>query len=375
MNILLSGYSIVSPLGLNVNETFEAMKKGESNLKEFTAPYLSHPVFVSMFDKEQKEKIASGCPGKDWTLFEQILYLAGKDAIDKAKTTINPENTIFIFSTTKGNIGQIEQTKNPDGLLLSTSSQKVAEALGGKKYMIISSACISGLSAIITGARLLSQHPELKQAVILGADTINEFVLSGFHSLMALSSKPCRSFDASRDGINLGEAAAGIVLQKNETNTSGIYYRGGAVTNDANHISGPSRTGEELAMAIKTAMQKSGLSANRIDFVSAHGTATLYNDEMESKALSIAGLSEIPTHSLKAYFGHTLGAAGVIESIVCVRMLCEDVLLPSLHFEKLGVSCPLNIQIRKENKILKSGIKTMAGFGGFNAAICFEKKS
>lgn len=132
-------------------------------------------------------------------------------------------------------------------------------------------------------------------AVVVGADEISMFIQRGFQSFMALSDTICKPYDLQRNGINLGEAAAAIVLKSVNVPAAGtLLVKGGASANDANHLSGPSRTGEELALAVTSAIKKSGLVPAEIDFISAHGTATAYNDEMESKAFERAGLSEIP---------------------------------------------------------------------------------
>ena len=142
---------------------------------------------------------------------------------------------------------------------------------------------------------------------------------------------------AARDGLNLGEAC-GAVLLSSEGTEEHVILSGGAVSNDANHISGPSRTGDGLYFAIRQAMQEAGTAPQDISFVNAHGTATVYNDEMESKALTLAHLEQVPVHSLKPYFGHTLGASGIIESIVCMHELKQGILFGTPGYENAGSS-------------------------------------
>ena len=164
---------------------------------------------------------------------------------------------------------------------------------------------------MITGMRLI-QSGQYDHAVIAGADVISKFVLSGFQSFQAVSQGLCKPFDADRDGINLGEGAATVILSADKPTGEAIELVSGAISNDANHISGPSRTGEELYYAINKAMDAAGLKPQDIDFISAHGTATVYNDEMEAKAVTLAGLQHVPLNSLKGFYGHTLGASGLI---------------------------------------------------------------
>ena len=149
-----------------------------------------------------------------------------------------------------------------------------------------------------------------------------------------------------------------------------MQVSGGAVCNDSNHISGPSRTGEELSKAIEKALHAADISHRDIDFISA---ATLFNDEMEAKALNLSHLQDVPVNSLKGYFGHTLGAAGLVESVISILSLKEGVILPTRGFSELGVSPSINICSQKIQKKMKHCLKTASGFGGCNAAIIYSK--
>jgi 3-oxoacyl-[acyl-carrier-protein] synthase I len=202
---------------------------------------------------------------------------------------------------------------------------------------------------------------------------ITKFILSGFSSFQALSPGYCRPFDRDRDGINLGEGAATVVLSSRPEYRQGAGIKGGAVSNDANHISGPSRTGKELSEAIGSALRDAGSSATGIGFISAHGTATPYNDEMEAKAITLAGLQHVPVNSLKGYYGHTLGAAGLIETIITLQSMREGVVIPSRGFENNGVTTPLNVCSSLLYTPLNTCLKTASGFGGCNAAIVLGK--
>jgi 3-oxoacyl-[acyl-carrier-protein] synthase-1 len=163
-----------------------------------------------------------------------------------------------------------------------------------------------------------------------------------------------------------------VILTADENNADHqqtVEYLGGAVTNDANHISGPSPDGEGLYLAIAAAMKEAGVSPADIDFISAHGTATLYNDEMESLALHRAGLSHVPVNSFKGCIGHTLGASGVIETILSVFSMRNNILFKSTGYTENGLSRPLNVITRNMNQPVRRILKTASGFGGCNAAI------
>jgi len=370
--LFIRSYTVITPLGFSASEVFTAMLNGKTGLQRIETPYLSHPVFASVFTEAQRQQLQQAAPAANYSRFEQLLWSVAATAAAKARIQPSLPDTVLVVASTKGNIEEINRYA-AEQLTLHHSAAKVAAHLGiTAPPVVISNACISGLSAIITAARLL-QAGQYNYALVAGADTVNDFVLSGFHSLMALSDAPCRPFDAARKGINLGEGAGAMVLEAMpDKTTNGFYFTGGAITNDANHISGPSRTGEELAAAITQALAEAGVPANAIDFVSAHGTATLFNDEMEAKALTLAGLAHRPTHSLKQYIGHTLGAAGIIESGLGLETMRRKKLLASAGYATQGTSQPLTLQTATAACDAKRFIKTMAGFGGCDAAAVFE---
>ena len=257
---------------------------------------------------------------------------------------------------------------------MPSSAKLVAEYFGFiNQPIVVSNACISGILAMITGMRLI-QSGQYENAVIAGADVISKFILSGFQSFQAISPVPCKPFDINREGISLGEGAATIILSLNQTNAQDIKVMGGSVSNDANHISAPSHTGEELSQAIKKALDEAHISSSAIDFISAHGTATVYNDEMEAKAITLSNLQTVPVNSLKGYYGHTLGAAGLIESIVSVHSLKKNLFIPTFGFKEIGIPVPLNICTDLLPGNFKNCLKIASGFGGCNAAVVFSKQ-
>lgn len=189
-----------------------------------------------------------------------------------------------------------------------------------------------------------------------------------------MSDEPCRPYDKKRKGISLGEAAASVFISKKDSNKNRIQILGDGSCNDANHISGPSRTGEGLYRSVQSALEEASVNAADIDFISAHGTATLYNDEMEAIAFNRSQLSLTPLHSLKGYFGHTFGASGLLETVVLMEMMKNDMMYPSLGMEELGVSKPLHIVKKAAQQSLNIALKTASGFGGCNTAVLFKKE-
>ncbi len=367
--VYIAADNIYSPLGSSTQENFEKVKNGLSAIRQISDLSLSPgPFYAAMFENIN--------PIETFTGFESICIASIQSALSQTEIKLSSADTLFILSTTKGNIELIEGKEVSEELRtrvsLSNTAKLIAEYFGSvNKPLVVSNACISGVLSIIIAKRML-QAGKYKHAVITGADVLSRFVISGFQSLNAMSKNICKPFDTSRDGINLGECAATIVLTTEKSLSKNILVSGGASSNDANHISGPSRTGLELAFAVKEAMEESEVAATDLSFISAHGTATLFNDEMEAKAFNAAALSQIPLHSLKGNFGHTLGAAGVLESVFTYHSLLEGIVLPSKNFETLGVSENVNVNRLLSVSSKKHALKTASGFGGCNSAIIYS---
>jgi 3-oxoacyl-[acyl-carrier-protein] synthase-1 len=366
--------NILSPLGRTTAENFEALKKGCSSVEIHDTPAISAiPIAASLFKAD--ERFLAG--EKHYTKYEQLLIASIQEALQHCNLDITDLGTILIICSTKGNISLLETEPHTEELnkriALHTSADLVKQYFGFVHTpIIISNACISGVLGILNGIRLL-QSGRYKSAVVTGADVISKFVVSGFQSFQALSSERCRPFDANRTGLNLGEGAGTVILSTQAQSADDIRITGGATSNDANHISGPSRTGQELGFAISQAIKGAGIEAADIDLISAHGTATPYNDEMEANAIGIAGLQQAPLFSLKPNYGHTLGAAGLIETVAAARCLQENTILPSLNFKQPGVTQQLNVNTSLQCTPVKHALKTASGFGGCNAALVLSK--
>jgi 3-oxoacyl-[acyl-carrier-protein] synthase I len=371
-NVYVVSDNIFSPLGKNTAANMEALKSGQSGIQKHNEDIDPEPFFASLFSPSEKTGSLT------LTAFEQVVLNSARDALKNAPVDLrNPDSkTGFILSSTKGNISLIEDLKSEnipeDRISLNTSAALIAANLGlVTEPLVVSHACISGLLAMITGMRLISSG-HFENIIVSGGDLITSFIYSGFRSFQAISPSPCRPFDADRDGISLGEAAATVILSASNF-PGAILLKGGSVSNDANHISGPSRTGEELWLAIKRTLQQADLDAEEIDFISAHGTATRYNDEMEARAFHLAAMQSVPVNSLKGYYGHTLGAAGILESIVTLHSMKENIILSTKGFSKPGTELPLNIILETKKAHLRNCLKTASGFGGCNASMIFQK--
>lgn len=374
-DVFIASENILSPIGLTSVDNFSQLKRGVSGIKQHVNLSLADlPFYASLFD--DKESVLRYNPG-NYTMFEQLLIASVSDALENTGIDIGDKKTGLIISSTKGNIGLLETEKYTADLCkriaLHTSARLVANYFEVVNLpIIVSNACISGLLGILVGLRMI-RADIYENVVIAGADVLSKFILSGFQAFNAVSGEPCRPFDRERCGITLGEGAATLILTSNPKHARGVKVLAGSTSNDANHISAPSRTGEELALAITKTLRFAGLSASDVDFISAHGTATIYNDEMEAKAFNLTQLQKTPINSLKGYYGHTLGAAGLIESIVSIHSLRENIVLPTMGFKQLGVDESLNICINMQHTALQNILKTASGFGGCNGVLAFNK--
>lgn len=254
-------------------------------------------------------------------------------------------------------------------------AKKIADFFGfTTKPIVVSNACVSGVMAIAVAKNMIRAR-KYKDAFVVAGDELSEFVISGFNSFQAIATGPCQPYDKNRNGINIGEAAAAAYITSEPSENEKFRFKvlGDSAINDANHISGPSRTGDGLYASIKNAMTEAQVRAEHLDFISAHGTATLYNDEMEAIAFNRMELQNVPLNSMKGFYGHCLGASGLLESIISMESAMHNMLLPSKNFEETGVSQSLNIIQANLPASIRYILKTASGFGGCNAAIVLEK--
>lgn len=368
--IYISAATIYSPLGKTISSNFEALLRKESGVQLISdARFFSTEIPLSKInDIELCSTTGEYLFG---TRFDTILMQCALQLKEETSIDLSSTDVLIILSTTKGNIELLNDTKLQEKLLLAYSAKKVANYFQNpNEPIVISNACISGISACIAGARYIKSG-KYKHIVIIGCDALSKFVINGFTSFHAISKTTCRPFDKDRDGISLGEAAAACILSSEEK--SSILLLGGAISNDANHISGPSRTGEELSFCINQSLLEGSVHAQDIDFICAHGTATSYNDEMESLAIEKSNLNDALVYSLKAHYGHTLGTAGILEILIAVECLKRNIILPSTGFESHGVTGQINVNNQLVEKELQYAIKTGSGFGGCNAAVLMKK--
>lgn len=360
--------NIISPLGETSEENYLSVKAGKSGIRAYEPGTCNIPegFYASLLFED----------------FETLALRSAQKAIANAQKTmgnaqleLKGKRTAFILSSTKGNI--------EENISLADSAQRIASQLGiDAKPIVVCNACISGLSALILGNRLIDSGL-YDAAIVCGCDTPRQFILSGFQSLKALSPEPCRPFDMERMGLNLGEAAATLILSKNPIQGNSWRMGDGFIRNDAFHISTPSKTADGLYLSLQRTLEsftkEISSTCKQIDmkehlaFINAHGTATLFNDQMESVAIGRAGLSDLPANAYKSFWGHTMGAAGILETIISMKAIDDDTILGTRGFSELGVSGKMNICAENRPTDKKGFIKMLSGFGGCNATIWAAK--
>lgn len=352
--------NIISPLGETSEENYLAVKGGKSAIRTYAPMTLGIPngFVASLLSSD----------------FEDLAFRSAQSAIDASGINVSGTRTVFILSSTKGAIEKLGQTDD-DKLYLGNIAQRIATRLGIQlSPIVVCNACISGLAAMILASRLLVSK-KYDYAVVCGADCPGRFIISGFQSLNAMSAFSCQPFDIERQGLNLGEAAATVVLGREITTKSvnngcrrQVWQIGhGYIKNDAYHISAPSKTAEGLYEALQETMN--GIDKRNIAFINAHGTATLFNDQMEAIAIHRAELQDIPVNALKGYVGHTLGAAGIMETILCMKAVDDHTVLGTRGYEEVGVSGRIQLSSKHYSTIKTSFIKQLSGFGGCNATL------
>jgi 3-oxoacyl-[acyl-carrier-protein] synthase-1 len=372
--------NIISSLGFGTAENMKAINRGECGITLHNSWFgIPEPFQASAVKFEILDAYFGALANVDqFTSFERLVISSVFDAAAQTNTDLASPETLFVISTTKGNVSLLEQEQsekfNAERLYLWAAAKEIVSFFKNPiTPIVVSQACISGVSALLV-AKMYLESGKYKNVVVTGGDVLSKFIVSGFQSFKALSPARCKPFDVSRDGLSLGEGAATIILgitDENRLPYNCVTVKAGATSNDANHISGPSRTGEGLYRAIVHTMQEAD-PAN-LAFINAHGTATPFNDEMEAVALSRASLENIPVNSFKGYIGHTLGAAGLIETVICSHSLVNAQFVKCLGFETLGVS--KNIKVITEPGKFKETecLKMASGFGGCNAVVLLKK--
>ena len=374
-NVAIAGCGAITAVGCGVAALLAALRVNTSGLR--VCEKFNSPRFQSSIIGAARRDFDDENPA--WLLAIEALHQARAEA-KLILSAIPAERIGLVLSTTKANVEALERIsenrpcsdsaqRHLQGNLLAEDLAKEFDARG--PVQCVSTACVSGLIAIQQGAKII-QRGDADAVFVVGVDHLSAFVVAGFTALKAIDPGGCRPFDAARCGLSPGEAGAAIVLTRADlAPKSSIRIRGWGGSNDANHLTGPSRDGSGLVQAIRSALVAAELSPAEIDYVNAHGTGTPYNDAMESLALkTIFGDACPPFSGLKGMLGHTLGAAGVVETIACVLAMRENFLpgTPRLNVAAEGVPVGI-VREPRAGVRLKNILKLNTGFGGMNGAL------
>ena len=388
--IAIAGCGAVTATGLGMELLQRAVAANASALqrRELIIGKTSQSVVAGFVADEIVGQLRAADPAHADSRAFLFAAAALKDAARNAEKILNSVSAArrgFVLSTTKANIEALDKLvrKQPVSAVAQRQIQPaflaadLAAAFDCRgPVQCVSAACISGLSALQQGAALIRRG--LADLVfVAGVDLISQFVLSGFNSLKSLDPDGCRPFDKSRIGLSLGEGAAAIILVKRERLSSpAILLSGCGTSNDANHLTGPSRDGSGLALAIQRALAKAQIVPDKIDYINAHGTGTPYNDAMESLALrAVFGDRVPPFSSSKGIFGHTLGTAGVLETALCVAAMQNNLLPGTPRLRERDPAAPNSLLAEPRTAAkLDYILKINCGFGGTNAARVLERE-
>ncbi|MCK5843876.1 MAG: hypothetical protein KAG97_04155 [Victivallales bacterium] len=362
-SILIKESAAVTPFGIGVDILWDALLEKRTALKP------SRRIDTASFAATHCAELDLDADA-DTSLIWQLL-----EPLRERMSSWNAD--YLVLATTKGEIDLLERDIRENSLPTEKNTSPLAlflertlRFLGIPSGSLVSAACASSNVAIQRASEMLLAG-KCERPVVLGVDLASKFVFSGFSALQALSAtNNVRPFDGERDGLLLGESCAAALLEKGNSNSARLAtVSGWGVSSDANHVTGPSRDGSGLAAAIEAALKSARLSRNDISAVSAHGTGTVYNDAMEARALSAVLQNPVPTFSVKGATGHTMGAAGILETLLCVKALEERIVPPTVG---LVSPDPLAADwVSSESARIADGaiLNINSGFGGINAAI------
>ncbi len=389
---------IISAIGNNVAENYASLIAGKRGISR-----------ISQIDTIHKEDIMVGEIAATNSVLEKQLgfaenevsrtvligCIAADEAVSNAGITdedINTARTGLISGTTVGGMDKSEQyfydyNDRPEvrqhitGLHAGDSTKKIAAYLGLEESFVttISTACSSAANAIMLGARMIKSG-QLDRAIVGGTDCLSKFTINGFKTLLILTDTYSAPFDEERKGLNLGEAAAYLVLesdalvQKDNKKVLG-YVTGYGNANDAYHQTASSEHGDGAVLAMEKALKTAGMQPSDIDYVNAHGTATPNNDLSEGRALIRLFGDKVPDFSsTKAFTGHTLAAAGGVEAVYSLLALQNDIIFPNLNYKTPMKEFNLDPVIEVTEKPLRNVLSNSFGFGGNCSTLIFSKE-
>ncbi|HIP31509.1 MAG TPA: beta-ketoacyl-[acyl-carrier-protein] synthase family protein [Crocinitomicaceae bacterium] len=390
MKIYITGYGLISAIGVGEKETLDALKNERSGIatgkKEETKAYKVGEIALSNEELKTKYKLRT-----DGSRTALLGMVAAKQAFE-GHLISDEIKTGLISGTSVGGMDISEQeyrnylnneNHNPENYKhhsSGVSSDQIAEELGINDFInTISTACSSAANALMMGARMI-RSGMLDRVVVGGTDSLTSFTISGFKSLMIFDADWCKPFDNSRKGLNLGEGAGYIVLESEKSlaitkKQPVAQLTGWSNASDAFHQTASSPDGQGAQLSMLEALKVAGLKPTDIDYINAHGTATPNNDLSESQAIKSVFKEVIPPFSsTKAFTGHTLAASGGIEAVFAILAINNGLLYPNLNFSEVIEETQLTPQLSfEEGKTVKHVLSNSFGFGGNNSTVILSR--
>lgn len=370
----VAAYNIVTAYGAGVDACWRGLLSGRTAIAD-----------LDRFDTSKfTSRRAALVPGLDHDADDSLVMQMLNPLLADASAFV-PADTTVILATTTGEIDLLERSiltgaGNADDSLPGRLLEKIRRTLGttGDAF-VVSSACASGTAAVALAASMIRAR-EATSTLVVACDAVTEFIFSGFSTLMALDAEGARPFDRNRKGLTPGEAA-GYIHILSDTRAMEEYrpalgeVAGWGITNDANHMTGPSRDGQGLASAVEQALRSAGADREAVASVCAHGTGTPYNDAMELKALRLVFRdAAVPTYSAKGGIGHTMGAAGLIETVITLESLRHGTIPPNVNTETVDDDAAAWVSTEAvPAPDAGTALTTNSGFGGVNSALLLRK--
>jgi 3-oxoacyl-[acyl-carrier-protein] synthase II len=394
--IVITGMGICSCIGDNVQETFTHLSQGKSGLSTIELLDTLHQDHIKVGEvKHTNEALTNilDIPKENSYSRTSLLgILALREAIKSASLDGESLHSLgLIMASSVGGMDMTERyfydyaTNIPARRYITSHNigeitQQIASYFGIKGFVTsLSTACSSSANAIITAANLI-RTGRARTLAVGGADALSKFTINGFNALMILSDKEATPFDEHRKGLNLGEAGAFLILEaKSEALKHGrkilAQLSGWGNANDAYHQTASSEDGEGAFLAIEKALHCSGLFPKDIDYINAHGTATVNNDLSESRALiRIFSEEQMPDlSSTKPFTGHTLAVASAVEAIISILSIEKEMIFPNLNFQTPMKEVNIKPVTVLKQKPIQHVLSNSFGFGGNCSALIFSK--
>lgn len=385
---------MTSCIGRGLDESLEAMRKQRSGLAPCAFETVDLPTYVG-----EVKGVDSVLLGQELAAFDcrnnRLAQLGIEqdgfaDAVREAVSKYGPDRVGVFMGTSTSGILQTELAYRrrdpvtgalPDDFVYAKTQNTFSVADFTRSYfgltapaVAISSACSSS-AKVFGSARRMIEAGLIDAAIVGGVDSLCLTTLYGFNSLGLLSQQACRPYDTQRDGISIGEAAAFALLERVPENLddNAVLLLGIGESSDAYHMSSPHPEGLGAKMAIEGALETAGLEATNIDYINLHGTATQTNDAAESKAISAVFDRDVPCSSTKGATGHTLGAAGGIEAVICALALQNNLLPGGLNTHEVDPELGVNYLLNNKEQQITRVLSNSFGFGGTNCSLIFGR--